>query len=66
LPGRSRGATPPRVLCRDVFAGLRAVARRAFLWQFGEAPRGRAQKLGVKLSLVDGKIAGCVGYIPIG
>jgi hypothetical protein len=48
--------SPGYVLSRDA----------AFLqWQFGAAPRESRQGLDVKLSLVDGKIAGCVGYIPI-
>ena len=34
-------------------------------WQFGAAPNPERAGLDVKLGLVDGEIAGCVGYIPV-
>jgi GNAT superfamily N-acetyltransferase len=49
--------SPEYVLARD----------KPFLeWQFGAAPNPlRGGGLDVKLGLVDGQIAGCIGYIPI-
>jgi GNAT superfamily N-acetyltransferase len=36
-----------------------------FRWQFGETPLSRRNVYHIKLALVEGKIAGCLGYVPV-
>ena len=36
-----------------------------FQWQFGETPASKGNDYHVKLALLDGEIAGCLGYIPV-
>ena len=60
-------AEPLREFFAEMYSPGYVLSRDAafFQWQFGAAPRESRAGLDVKLSLVDGKIAGCVGYIPI-
>jgi hypothetical protein len=36
-----------------------------FRWQFGEAPAGEGNSYRLRLALLDGEIAGCLGYVPV-
>jgi GNAT superfamily N-acetyltransferase len=48
--------SPQYVLSRD---------DRYLRWQFREGPAEPDDRLALKLALVDGAIAGCIGYIPV-
>jgi hypothetical protein len=48
--------SPQYVLARD---------ERYLRWQFGEVPGQPSDELGLKLALVDGQVAGCIGCIPV-
>ena len=58
---------PLRSFLGEMYSPTYVLARdEAFLrWQFGAVPSADRSGLDVKLGLVDGQIAGCVGYIPV-
>jgi GNAT superfamily N-acetyltransferase len=64
---RSDQIEPLRRFFAEMYAPEYVLSReRPFLeWQFGAAPNPERMGLDVKLGLVDGEIAGCVGYIPV-
>lgn len=67
IDGRAADAAPLQsFFSRMYHPGYVLAGSEPFLqWQFASVPSGDRNGLDIKLALVDGAIAGCIGYIPV-